>query len=184
MVGCEGIQARLDRCDHENSSYRLGFLYTQACMYKHIYMWLHLQKSTTVSINEVTYRHLRPASVNYTKLYLSLVMLAVSCLCKIAEESPLNSTLIVNILLCWYKWLLSYDRAKMKIWWFFYTQWLIFTGPVIYAMHTYMCVYMYINVKIHMYVCTYSLSHRWSLCMHPPPPLAFCVIVITIKGFI
>ena len=51
----------------------------------------------------------------------------------ISKESPLNSAVVAEILLCLYKPFVSYDRAKTeKIGNFFVLTWLIFTGPVTY----------------------------------------------------
>ena len=56
----------------------------------------------------------------------------------ILEESPLNSAVVTEILLCLYKQFVSYDRAKTeKIGDFFALTWLIFAGPVTY---NYYCI--------------------------------------------
>ena len=64
---------------------------------------------------------------------ISSALNVVSHFHKFSEESPLNSTVVTEILLCLYKQFISYDRARTeKIGDFFALTWLIFTGPVTY----------------------------------------------------
>ena len=79
-----------------------------------------------------------PAKINHVSVnyidYIFANIFSSECdspLPSISEESPLNSAVVTEILLCSYKQFVSYDRAKTeKNRRFFALTWLIFVGPV------------------------------------------------------
>ena len=72
-----------------------------------------------------------------TPSYIFAIIFSFECdipFPSLLKESPLNSAVETEILLCLYKQFVSYDRVKMeKIGDFFALTWLIFAGPVTYT---------------------------------------------------
>ena len=89
-----------------------------------------------------------PAKINRVQITLSYIFGNIfSSECGISfplisEESPLNSAVVTEILLCLYKQFVSYDRVKTeKIGNFFELTWLIFAGPITYMKELYVQLY-------------------------------------------
>ena len=128
----EHMQATKQFSKPLHHSIKLGELAKKSLWHKKVGGFIHSQFSYIIKCDRACKSQLCEHKLHQVIfLLISFVQNVVSHLHKLhAEESPLNSAVLMKILLWQYKQSLSYDRAKTKNQQFFTLRWLIFAGLV------------------------------------------------------